>query len=70
MNAELPSIKNGEHNSESASTIDRVITPLSHWGMSDSISPLIDYPVSIHYSFTAYYTLALEVNLIQSAHYR
>jgi len=25
----LPRIKNGEHNSESASTIDRVITPLS-----------------------------------------
>ena len=28
MNAELPLFKNGEHNSESASTIDRVITPL------------------------------------------
>jgi len=28
MNAELPPFKNGEHNSESASTIDRVITPL------------------------------------------
>jgi len=29
MNAELPSFKNGEHNSESVSTIDRVITPLT-----------------------------------------
>ena len=29
MNAELPPFKNGEHNSECASTIDRVITPLS-----------------------------------------
>jgi len=28
MNAELPLFKNGEHNSESTSTIDRVITPL------------------------------------------
>jgi len=28
MNAELPSFKNGKHNSESASTIDRAITPL------------------------------------------
>jgi len=28
MNAELHPFKNGEHNSESASTIDRVITPL------------------------------------------
>jgi len=28
MNAELPPFKNGEHNSESASTIDRDITPL------------------------------------------
>jgi len=28
MNAELPPFKNGEHNPESASTIDRVITPL------------------------------------------
>jgi len=29
MNAELPPLKNGEHNSENASTIDSVITPLS-----------------------------------------
>jgi len=29
MNAELPPFKNGEHNSESASTIDLVITPLT-----------------------------------------
>ena len=29
MNAEMPPFKNGEHNSESASTIDGVITPLS-----------------------------------------
>ena len=29
MNAELPPFKNGEHNSESASTIDHVITPLT-----------------------------------------
>jgi len=29
MNAELPPFKNGEHNSESASTVDRVITPLT-----------------------------------------
>jgi len=29
MNAELPPFKNVEHNSESASTIDRVITPLN-----------------------------------------
>ena len=29
MNAELPSFKNGEHNSEGASIIDRVRTPLS-----------------------------------------
>ena len=29
MNAELPPFKNGEHNSESTSTIDRVITPLN-----------------------------------------
>ena len=28
MNAELPSFKNGEHNSESVSTIGRVITLL------------------------------------------
>jgi len=28
MNAELPPFKNGEHNSEGASTIDRVMTPL------------------------------------------
>ena len=28
MNAELPPFKNGEHNSESASSINRVITPL------------------------------------------
>ena len=28
MNAELPPFKNGEHNSESVSTIDRVIIPL------------------------------------------
>jgi len=28
MNAELPPFKNGEHNSESASTINCVITPL------------------------------------------
>jgi len=28
MNAELLPFKNGEHNSESASTIDRVIAPL------------------------------------------
>jgi len=28
MNAELPPFKNEEHNSESASTIDRVITSL------------------------------------------
>jgi len=29
MNAELPPFKNGEHNSQSVLTIDRVITPLS-----------------------------------------
>jgi len=29
MNAELPPFKNGEHNSERASTVDRDITPLS-----------------------------------------
>jgi len=29
MNAELPLFKNREHNSESVSTIDRVITPLT-----------------------------------------
>jgi len=29
MNAELPPFKNGEHNSESTLTIDRVITPLT-----------------------------------------
>jgi len=28
MNTELPPFKNGEHNSESVSTIDRVLTPL------------------------------------------
>ena len=28
MNEEVPPFKNGEHNSESASTFDRVITPL------------------------------------------
>jgi len=28
MNTNLPPFKNGEHNSKSASTIDRVITPL------------------------------------------
>jgi len=32
MNAELPPFKNGDHNSESVSTIDRVITPLK-WGL-------------------------------------
>jgi len=31
MNAELPLFKNGEHNSESAPTIDRVITPLKSY---------------------------------------
>ena len=31
MNAELPPFKNGEHNSESTSTIDRVITPLNNF---------------------------------------
>ena len=30
VNAELPPFQNGEHNSESVSTIDRVITPLSY----------------------------------------
>jgi len=30
MNAELPPFKNGEHNYESVSIIDRVITPLIH----------------------------------------
>ena len=29
MNAELPLFNNGEHNSKSAPTIDRVITPLT-----------------------------------------
>ena len=29
MGAELPPFKNGEHNSRSASTIDRFIAPLS-----------------------------------------
>ena len=29
MNAELPPFKNGEHNSESVSTLDRDITPLA-----------------------------------------
>ena len=29
MNAELPPFKNREYNSESTSTIDRVITPLT-----------------------------------------
>ena len=29
MNAELPPFKSKEHNSESTSTIDRVITPLN-----------------------------------------
>jgi len=32
MNAELPPFKSGEHNSDSASTIDRVITPLKTEG--------------------------------------
>jgi len=32
MNAELPPFKNGEHNSENASTIDPVITPLTGYG--------------------------------------
>ena len=30
LNAELPPLKNGECNSENASTIDRIITPLSN----------------------------------------
>jgi len=30
MNAELPPFKIGEHNSENASTINRVITPLKN----------------------------------------
>ena len=44
MNAELPPFKNGEHNSESTSTIDRVITPFKGWmtrqifGLSESVS--------------------------------
>jgi len=29
MNAQLPPFKNGEHNSESAYTVDRDITPLN-----------------------------------------
>jgi len=31
MNAKLSPFKNGEHNSESVSAIDRVITPLSYF---------------------------------------
>ena len=31
MNAELPPFKTGKHNSENASTIDRVITPTGVW---------------------------------------
>ena len=35
-NAELPPFKNGEHNSENASTIDHVIAPLRRW-LNDSL---------------------------------
>ena len=31
MNVKLPPSKNGDHNSESSSTIDRVITPFIQW---------------------------------------
>jgi len=41
MNAELPPFKNGEHNSESASTLDRDITPLKR---KSEISALAQYP--------------------------
>jgi len=34
MNAELPPLQNGEHNSKSASTIDRVMAPLT-WQSRD-----------------------------------
>jgi len=34
MNAELPPFKNGEYNSESASTINYVITPLTEAAMA------------------------------------
>jgi len=37
MNAELPPFKNGEHNPESAPTIDHVITPLIFVAM-DSVN--------------------------------
>jgi len=35
MNAELPSFKNGEHNSESVSTIDRGLTPFTRVSIQD-----------------------------------
>ena len=36
MNAELPPFKNGEHNSESASALDRDITPFFNLNMDYS----------------------------------
>jgi len=39
MNVDLPPFKNGEHNSENAPTIDRVITPLT----THTLNLLIDH---------------------------
>ena len=47
MNAELPPFENGEHNSKNASTINRVITPLT----LDAVVHVLSIPIII----AAYY---------------
>ena len=41
MNTELPPFKKGEHNSESASTVDRAITPLMSYLEADSVASTV-----------------------------
>ena len=42
MNAELTPFKNGEHNSESASTSDRVITLFKREGIATKLITVVD----------------------------
>jgi len=59
MNAELPLFKNGEHNLESASTIDRVITPLtrSFWCLHWFLGLRADVWKALLQVFTSYASL-------------
>jgi len=56
MDVELPLFKNGKHNFESASTIDRVITPL------------IDAVLLASYLFLVLHHLHLGSNKVRSIH--